>query len=325
MVGLPLLCLVGHALLSARALSSMRLVSYNVHGWRDSNSIDSFERILQALRDVQPDVVCLQEVLYPYGSFEGAATYLATVRDGGGRGLDVPSVADADSYLRKLADGLGLPHVVYAKACDESLFGNMPFGNAICSRFPIAESDSIVMESTEADALLGNQKRDFADSRCAVWANITVGSTITVCTTHLDHKAEELRVKQMNQCLEALPNSAALVCGDFNTFQRSDHADEAWTKIVDFYQSRGWGVPAETSLVLDALRSAGFHDAHSLTPHGGSLPELTCWTHNPLFRIDHCFLSETLRSKAEVVDYRRLDSEASDHYALVLDFDIDES
>ena len=47
----------------------------------------------------------------------------------------------------------------------------------------------------------------------------------------------------------------------------------------------------------------------------------TCWTHRPLFRIDHALLSPALAACAEVVRYARVLDDASDHYAICVDLE----
>ena len=67
---------------------------------------------------------------------ENAAEYFDTVARGEGRGLVVPAPEHrGDSYLLRLARECGLPHVRMAEA-ERALcyFGDVPFGNAICSK-----------------------------------------------------------------------------------------------------------------------------------------------------------------------------------------------
>ena len=38
----------------------LRVVSYNIHGWRDTDHIDNLDRIIELLSDVKVEVVVLQ-------------------------------------------------------------------------------------------------------------------------------------------------------------------------------------------------------------------------------------------------------------------------
>ena len=66
------------------------------------------------------------------------------------------------------------------------------------------------------------------------------------------------------------------------------------------------------------LMAEGFVDAGA-----GFNIEPTCWTANPLFRIDHVLLNAALHKRCRVVDYRRVDSDASDHYPVVVDLEME--
>ena len=65
---------------------------------------------------------------------------------------------------------------------------------------------------------------------------------------------------------------------------------------------------------LEAAYAAGFVDAGA-----GFNIEATCWTANPLFRIDHVLLNDGLRRACDVADYRRVESAASDHFPVAFD------
>jgi len=73
---------------TTRALSSssLRVATYNIHAWRDSAHADNLDRVCDCLREVDADVVCLNEVLHPYALDEmdvaSQALYLRAVQDG---------------------------------------------------------------------------------------------------------------------------------------------------------------------------------------------------------------------------------------------------
>ena len=319
---------------SAGALQQrLRVATFNIHAWRDSSHEDNLERVVACLEGLEADVVCLNEVLHPYALDEmyddarGRGAYLSAVRDGRMRGARVGTRQMTSSYLERLADRAGAVDYRFAEAeRDLSFFGAVPFGSAILSKEPIEASEKIFMPSTPEDTQLGDQERDVVESRGGLWARIRLddGRPLTVATTHLDHKSEELRAKQMATCLAALPSdNGSLLCGDLNTFCREDHSDDAWQRLVAFYVSKGWTAPKENSLVLDMLRNNGYRDAaHDISLRDkkeGQKPLPTCWTHNPLFKIDHLWLSADLDTT--VAAYERLDTDASDHFPIYVDLD----
>jgi endonuclease/exonuclease/phosphatase family metal-dependent hydrolase len=317
----PLLLLATTACLlpSARALERLRVMTWNVHAWRDSDHRDNFDGVVETCQGERPDILCLNEVLHPYNIEAQTDGYLAAVKDGAGVGLDVRPCAVADSYLHRLAAALGMPHVAFVEAeRAKCFFGAAPFGNAVLSRRPFVDAGHLVLAAEPGDVRLGGQRRDDVESRGVVWAAVEVGDErVGFAAAHLDHKAEELREKQIGRCLDhvnAHCPALHLVCGDLNTFRRADHSDAAWDAIVAFYASRGWPRPAERSLALDACEARGYADAGA-----GAAPDVTCWTHNPLFRIDHVLLNDGLRRACDVENYRRVESAASDHFPVAFD------
>ncbi|KAH8073855.1 hypothetical protein JL721_2401 [Aureococcus anophagefferens] len=254
----PLLLLATAACLlpSARALERLRVMTWNVHAWRDSDHRDNFDGVVETCQGEQPDVLCLNEVLHPYNIEAQKDGYLAAVKNGEGVGLDVSPCAVADSYLHRLAAALGMPHVAFVEAeRAKCFFGAAPFGNAVLSRRPFVDAGHLVLAAEPGDVRLGGQRRDDVESRGVVWAAVEVGDErVGFAAAHLDHKAEELREKQIGR-----------------------------------------------GLALARRRRR------------------TCWTHNPLFRIDHVLLNDGLRRACDVENYRRVESAASDHFPVAFD------
>lgn len=215
-------CSAGREFKRLSALSSerLRVVSYNIHAFRDSDHEDNFDRIVDFLSPLDADVICLQECLNQYAG--GPPDYFSTVRRGEGRGVPLHFAGD-ETYLERLASSLAMPSHNFVQAeRDLCYFGSIPFGCALLTRLDVVDWSSTVMKSSEDDSLLGDQERDFAESRAALWATLRFqGSDVVVATTHLDHKAEELRLKQIKSCLEAVSRGAKnegedkplLICG----------------------------------------------------------------------------------------------------------------
>ena len=119
-----------------------------------------------------------------------------------------------------------------------------------------------------------------------VWAAVEVGDErVGVAAAHLDHKAEPLREKQLKRFLDELRvNGPALhlICGDLNTFCKSDHDAAAWAAILAFYDKRGWGAPAEASATLDAARPPPARQSSSGSDRAPSVDEGRQATHEAL-------------------------------------------
>lgn len=139
---------------------------------------------------------------------------------------------------------------------------------------------------------------------------------------------------------EPLPH---ILCGDLNSFDRADLDGEGWEAVRRHYKARGWPPPTPHSLVLRELFSRGFEDSFRLAPMEGRvamaglsvetsglrLPPPTCWTSNPLFRIDWlllrvpagCHQSVRVRRHATLTAAPG-QADVSDHRPVVLDVDL---
>ncbi len=147
-------------------------------------------------------------------------------RDLGILGLqEVLRFAGADgsgsSQADDIAEGAGAPyHSAYA--CGSDLGGGLEFGNALLSRYPIIESDSLALPETSG-----------MTGRCVLYALVdTPWGLLPVFNTHLSwelHKSKE-RIEQVRMLVgyvfEHAPISKKtlppIVMGDFNAEPESD-------------------------------------------------------------------------------------------------------
>ena len=326
---LPLLSLF----LPARAL---RLVTFNVHAWRDANHDDNFVRLIELLKSLEPDVLCLNEALHPFVGPPTDDPYWQIVRERRGHSY-VPSERstpeDDANYLCRLAAALDLPFSTFCGAAGadaepvafrKSFFGQYPFGNAILSRHELSDVRHELLRVGPADLTVGTQSRteDDLEYRGVITARVSLpnGGSLGVCVTHLDHKAEELRERQIgevvNHCRAAFGDDESLVphiiCGDLNTFDACDMSDAMWRGISELYASKGWPPPHAASLVRAVLREAGYVDAFALRAEGEAheLPPRTCWTQT---RLDYVMV----RGEVAVRSHATVESDASDHLPVV--------
>eukprot|EP00854_Cymbomonas_tetramitiformis_P018794 gene18794-22451_t len=227
---------------------------------------------------LQPDVLCLNEVLHPFVPPSDGGVYWNEVKAKRGRSYipKDPPPQEADTYLTRLASSAGFEYAVFAEATREGFFGAFGFGNAILSRYPLLGVQTKRLEAEAGDINLGDQVREYVEGRSAVSATVEVPlprgipgaevGLLAVCCTHLDHKSEELREKQIEAVIQWLKETtradvAHCICGDLNAFQRADHDDETWSRICKMYvENFSARPPPESSLVLDAISRAGFQD-----------------------------------------------------------------
>merc|ERR1711904_17975 len=299
----------------------LRVMQWNIHGWRDTDHNDNFQDLLVAVRDSAPDVLVLNEVLHPYRA-PADSEYFDTVKRGKGNGYTPPETpTEQQSYLAQLALATGLNHYAFGQAVDDGYFGRYGYGNAVLSRYPIEQVNCSVMLASQFEYTEG--RRIEAEDRSVLRVDVLYDPSdapLTVCTTHLDQLDENLRLQQMMAVVEQCPSSCMLV-GDFNTYQASDYTDEGWAAITELWRKKKWGSPPERSPALEVLSALCFHDSHYLCPlNRGLKAEATCWTIEPLFRIDYCMFSKYL-SRQWSVDSCTRDAEAScsDHFPIVVD------
>lgn len=317
----------------------LRLASYNLHGWRDTDHSDNLERLCVTLNKIGADVVALQEVLHPFRPPRdpvAAQAYFDRVKAGKGNGFVADYLEDGDlPYLQELADALGLPFISFGKATDDGYFGSFGYGNAIMSRFPIVDEEHHVVKP-HARHQAG--RRIEAEDRCIsiVTLQISPTSQQTFCVTHLDQLSDDLRVEQLKEML-GYANAVGehIMCGDFNAFQRSDCTEEQWQKIIDDANSKNWSPPPETNGACELVAKMAYRDAFYVSGNhlsGTVDPELaiesaaedtkkpgpTCWVVKPLLRIDYVFLSQGI-DDVKVTQYQRILDNGSDHYPIAID------
>mmetsp|Transcript_80364 Transcript_80364/g.152789 ORF Transcript_80364/g.152789 Transcript_80364/m.152789 type:complete len:342 (-) Transcript_80364:81-1106(-) len=290
--------------------SSLRVVTYNVRRF-NKNGISTVNAIADALAELQPTVVALNEVdtsLRPEG-------------------------------LASVAERLGGFSVAF--------FGHVAgrYGNAVLSKYPIrAIRETHLRGGTEFIFEAGTKKYNGEIAKEGEFHRIARGllecdiefpqtsdgasKVLTVAVTHLDHINEEQRGIQLNHVLEALgPNaSRALLVGDLNALHRSDYMEQEWTALEDRHRANRWTPP--TSGCLELLEKAGFRDAFlasrgqgplSARGQAGTDPIFSAHVDHPLYRIDYCFISN---ASGLLPHYAKVHTEIelSDHFPVSFDF-----
>ena len=115
----------------------------------------------------------------------------------------------------RLAAALEMPHLAFGAAAGDgdapgepfcsSFFGHYPFGNCILSRHALADVRHVRLRVSPPDLTVGSQPRTPWDleHRSVITARVLLpdGYMLGVCAAHLDHKAEELRERQMSRIL----------------------------------------------------------------------------------------------------------------------------
>ena len=149
---------------------TIKLVTFNIHGWRDAEHTDNFDgsseiapttQTRRALSKRNHASVCRtrrrRSILA--GGTRSACPRLSTA---GGQ----PARRGRESNLCRLADALDLPHWTFGAAVAtepepqpfrKSFFGQYPFGNGILSRFELGDIRHTLLKVTPVDLSLGGQ------------------------------------------------------------------------------------------------------------------------------------------------------------------------
>ncbi len=278
----------------------MRVVSWNIHWGCGRDGRIRIHAIIDVLRKLNPDVICLQEVAANHPELEGSATA---------------------NQFKQLAGAFGGYHAIdYAPS--EIYRNNVPrlFGNLILSKYRITQAHRHSLP-WPFDPVSPGMPRGAIEVVLD-----TPRGKLRVVTTHLEYYSRLQRAAQVGRLRELhaqacarsrafQPNpemdapfqlgelpAAAIYCGDFNLQPGSEEYEALLAPPLS----------GELALV-DAWRAR--HPDHARAPtaglHGFAWPEKPdCY--------DYFFVTEDLLPRIEEVEVQS-ETGVSDHQPIVLD------
>jgi endonuclease/exonuclease/phosphatase family metal-dependent hydrolase len=278
----------------------MRVVSWNIHWGCGKDGRIRIHAIIDVLRKLNPDVICLQEVAANHPELEGSASA---------------------SQFKQLAGAFGGYHMI-DHAPSEIYRNNLPrqFGNMLLSKYRITQAQRHMLP-WPADPEHAGMPRGIIETVLE-----TPGGKLRVLTTHLEYysplqrRAQVRRLRELHReaCARArlyqpepgleppyqlgFRPGTAIFCGDFNFAPDSE----------DYRELVG---PAEqdTLQLVDAWRArhGGMARAPTAGLHGFPWPERPdCY--------DYFFVTEDLVGRVAEVNVQS-ETSASDHQPIVLD------
>ncbi len=267
----------------------MRVLTYNIHGWRAPDPDGSFNlaALIEVIGDAQPDLVGLNEVFHPQPSEGGAA-------------------------LALLAARLGM-HFAFGQAVSAAeLPTGVPYGNAVLSRWPIQ-----AFAAHRLTAGANSEPRGLLETRIL----LPTGRPFMFYVTHLDHRSESVRLRQWRAASTWLMRERGrphLVVGDFNALAAQDYPDApAVADLRDRRAARSWTAPAFDVIAL--VEKSGYRDAFAQAGVGEGV---TFSTGAPEIRIDYIFVPADWTDG--LMNCRRWDhpraAAASDHFPVLAEF-----
>jgi len=269
------------------AIMSLRIASYNIHGWVDADMESNLERVAEVVNLQDPDILCLQEV---YACW------------------DMPCLLE---FLRKTL----FEHILRWEGC------------AILSKKKYVLEEWGAKEAVRAGGnyhRLLEKAPGFEFNRpryltAKVKTEDNPEETLFYLTCiHLVPKYSDLRQEEILRISDDLSplfdkNAPQFWCGDFNTLSRGDYTDYEWEEIVRIRRVNGRKAPLNN--VIDTIRSLGFSDNWVLA--GRPEPRTTSRFDT---RVDYMFSSETFNKNWSLVHYGHFPYDASDHSFVVADF-----
>ena len=270
----------------------MRIVTYNIHGWRTVDGRPNLDGVARVLAELQADIVGLNEVHYPRAV----------------AGADGPALAD-------LAQRLDM-HFVFGPCLRWPAQDNLPanaYGNALLSRWPILASAVHHLTPVE-----GKEQRGLLEGRIL----LPGGHSLTVYVTHLDHTDEDARLVQLRG-LRAWTvrdrNRPHLVLGDFNAVSLWDFAGREADLAALAAHPAGANLAGgeQGPRVIGQMEKAGYVDVYRRfgpAGQGSFIPAESA------IRIDYIFASQPASSLAQQCAIWQAADDVSDHRPVVAEF-----
>ena len=169
--------------------TKFKIMSYNTQHCLDYiNQRIDFDLIANTIKNCGADIIGLQEI-----------------RGEGPR-------EDYVDQIKILSEKTGFNYY-FAEAI--KVAGTNPYGNAILSRFPIINAETIAIPDPEV-----KKYKDGYESRCILKAKIDVAGGLNVLVSHFGLNKDEQK-KAVSTVLENLPNEKCVFMGDLNMKPKS--------------------------------------------------------------------------------------------------------
>ncbi|MGY3200038.1 endonuclease/exonuclease/phosphatase family protein [Streptomyces sp. TE5632] len=202
----------------------LRVATYNIHAGAGQDGVFDLDRTAEAIRDLDADVIGLQEVDVHWGTRSGFVDEARALADALDMRVFFAPIYDLDPAT---ADG-----------------ERRQYGVAVLSRHPVLEAEN--HEITR----LSTQTSDPVPAPAPGFAEVTVdvkGAFVHVYSTHLDHRADpSIRAAQVADMLEVLAadRGPKILVGDFNAEAKAPELAPLWQRLRDAAPDGGGTYPA---------------------------------------------------------------------------------
>lgn len=272
----------------------MRVLTYNIHGWRDAHGQIDVARLARIIQASEADVVALNEVFHPLLP----------------PGQELPALA-------LLAETLGMDFAFGVALTPQFAFAPLAsYGNALLTRYPV-----LAHAGHHLTPIDGHEQRGLLEMRVLLPDGRT---PFSVYVTHLDHRSEAVRVQQLAAVFSWTARDRArphLLLGDFNALAPGDYDDRpAALQAVAESDIFAHMVQDEMQVVPRLLRR-GYVDAQAASADVPPAP--TFPAADPQVRIDYIWASTPLAPALRWCRRWTTDetTEASDHLPVLAEID----
>lgn len=272
-----------------------RLMSYNVHFFKDSKNNTTVDRIIDVIATIQPDIMVLQEF------------YLDNAEE----------FENNTSSIQKKLRQMGYDVIFGGKTFDGTAIKEGDwFGNIIVSKVKLDEQKTYFFK---------DQFVERGEKRCYLYARLRlpkINKLLEIVGTHLevaDAAESSYRLPQLKELLAypfCTPNS--IIAADFNAVRKQDYGYSIENK-------KGWDLVTQENqaalnrstptLVLDELAKKNYRDSFSKLGWQG--PYFTTWSGTV---IDFFMLAPTFALPLAGC-YVYYDT-ASDHLPIIMDISL---
>ncbi len=244
---------------------TLRVLTYNIHGWRDAHGQIDVGRLARIIQASDADVVALNEVFHP---------------------LTPPG--ETSAALALLADALGMAFAFGVALTPQFAFAPLAsYGNALLTRYPVLAHASHHLTPIE-----GHEQRGLLELRVVLPDGRT---PFSVYVTHLDHRSEAARVEQLAAVFSWTVRDRSrphLLLGDFNALAPGDYAEHP-AALAAVAESEIFGHMVRDGMqVAPRLLRRGYIDAQAASADGRPAP--TFPAQDPQVRIDYIWASAPL-------------------------------
>jgi endonuclease/exonuclease/phosphatase family metal-dependent hydrolase len=199
----------------------LRIMTYNVHGFKTKNFKKSFDQIIGIIGQIDPDVLALEEV-YIYR----------------------PNETCTQQQLRQMLKQHKLHHGIFSRCGINAVFSKFPFD---CSEIDLGKD---YVKKIPRNALV-----------CTFPNLIVVGTHLDVFDESGSLRKQQIKKildRLRSDDLDVLENKQIVITGDFNSLRRSDYTDMEWEELARIDHKRGVTTIVDAVHVLE---KSGFKDS----------------------------------------------------------------